>query len=442
MLSSYLEILDKWASVFSQKRTLDRMKEFIVAFMCITRRHTITESLIIRAKKDQDWSAEYRLFSRSEWKIRPLFNPVLAMALQYRKTEGMPLAVSIDDTAVFKTGKKIKDTRFMRNPLSPPFHMNIQRGLRYLHAAITLPNADNGGNGKAVSVAFELCPSVKKPGKKATEEELEEYKNLKKTQNLSTKAVDIIANLRNDLDNLNEEDLKLLIVADGSYTNKTVISNLPDNVDFIGRARKDIALFEKAVSKNKNKFYGDRLQTPDEMRQDDNIPYKTVTCFFGGNYRELRYKEVPNVLWKNGAGRRFLRLIIIAPTPYWITKKKRSYRDPAYLITTDLTTPVEFLIQSYIDRWQIEVLHRDLKTGLGISQSQTWSDNSVRRLTSTVVAAYSLLILTALQKFGPGRPDLPLPCWRNKLPQYLTFNEIISALRDDFTNEEAEKKAA
>ena len=84
--------------------------------------------------------------------------------------------------------------------------------------------------------------------------------------------------------------------------------------------------------------------------------YKTTKIFYGGKRRKVRYKEVVNVYWQGGAKRRPLRLIVIAPTPYRKSKsKKLYYRDPAYLLTSDLRSPVKQLLQIYFDRWQIGV---------------------------------------------------------------------------------------
>jgi hypothetical protein len=65
-----------------------------------------------------------------------------------------------------------------------------------------------------------------------------------------------------------------------------------------------------------------------------------------------------------------LRLIVLAPTPY--RKRKSSklyYRQPAYLLTSDLKSNASKLIQIYLDRWQIEVNHREEKDTLGVGQA-------------------------------------------------------------------------
>ncbi len=69
---------------------------------------------------------------------------------------------------------------------------------------------------------------------------------------------------------------------------------------------------------------------------------------------------------------------LVAPTPY---RKRQSarwyYRQPAYLLTTDLRSGAHALLQIYFDRWQIEVNHRDEKDTLGVGQAQLWNPIAV-----------------------------------------------------------------
>lgn len=120
-----------------------------------------------------------------------------------------------------------------------------------------------------------------------------------------------------------------------------------------------------------------------------------------------RYKEVDGVYWQRGAKQRPLRLIVIAPTPYRKSKsKKMYYRDPAYLLTTDLHGSLKQLLQIYFDRWQIEVNHREEKDTLGVGQAQLWNVTSVPKQPVLAVAAYSALLLASLQAFGAERESV------------------------------------
>jgi hypothetical protein len=160
----------------------------------------------------------------------------------------------------------------------------------------------------------------------------------------------------------------------------------------------------------------------------------TSKLWHGGKRRQLRYKEVKDVLWQSGAGPRRLRLLIVAPVPYRRTKHSRLYyRRPAFLLTTDRSTPAPQLLQVYLDRWEIEVNHREEKTTLGVGQAQVWSKKSVARQPALVVAAYSALLLASLEAYGATRNQAYrlLPKWRRQ-SQRPSCLDLITLLRQQW----------
>jgi len=66
-----------------------------------------------------------------------LFAGVWRRALPY--CPGRLVGVAVDDTRLRKTGLAIPQARYHRDPLSPPFHVNLMRGLRFLQASLLLP---------------------------------------------------------------------------------------------------------------------------------------------------------------------------------------------------------------------------------------------------------------------------------------------------------------
>src|SRR5207302_5952722 len=92
----------------------------------------------------------------------------------------------------------------------------------------------------------------------------------------------------------------------------------------------------------------------EQMRKDDSIPWQPATIFAAGRSHQLRYKSLGPVLWRRGAQRRPLRLIIIAPLAYH-AHGHRLYRQPAYLLVTDPAADVVQVLQAYFYRWEIEV---------------------------------------------------------------------------------------
>ncbi len=100
-----------------------------------------------------------------------------------------------------------------------------------------------------------------------------------------------------------------------------------------------------------------------------------------------------------------LRLMIIAPLHYRRTGKSRLlYRKPAYLLTSDLTTSTQILIQADFDGWEIEVNHRDEKIVLGVGQAQVWARKAAPRVPRFPVAIYAMLLMASLMAVKcPGR---------------------------------------
>jgi hypothetical protein len=360
-----------------------------------------------------------------------LFEPVLEDYLQ-RYPPG-PVTVALDDTKLAKTGKKVPAASWHRDPLSPPFHVNLLYGLRYLQAGLLFPHHREGDwDARSLPVRFEEAPVVKKPGKRASEQEKQAYRQLKKQQNLSVRALEMMRELRRQLDQKGASHRPLLVVQDGSFCNRTVFTAPLDRLLLLARCRKDARLCFPAPA-GERRCYDTKTFTPEQVRQDPHHPWKRARIYFAGKRRWIRYKEVKGVLWQRGAGTRPLRLIVIAPQPYRLSKHSRlNYRQPAYLLSTDLSRPVKQMIQAYFDRWQIEVNHRDEKSLLGVGQAQVRSAQSVPRHPAFAVACYSLLLLAGLRSFGPGRSQhfLPLPKWRkaSKRPSLL---DLLTLLRKE-----------
>ena len=224
------------------------------------------------------------------------------------------------------------------------------------------------------------------------------------------------------------------MVGDGSFCNKTIFRSQGEGVAWLARCRKDARLCFPAPAGERRK-YAQQIFTPEQVRQDAARGWQRVQIYFGGKRRAVKYKEVQAVLWKRGSATRPLRLLVIAPVPYKLSKHSRTnYRQPAYFLSTDLTTITKLLVQACFDRWQIEVNHRDEKDILGVGQAQVRAVQSVPRHPALAVASYSMLLLAALREFGPGRTDnyVLQPRWRkeSKRPSFL---DIVTLLRKEYS---------
>jgi hypothetical protein len=430
----FCSLLDQgWKTVFAQKRSRERAISHALALPCIMGRRTISRTICALGRSDQDWSADYKIFSRSQWKAAELFDPVIDNYLT-RYPAG-PIRVAFDDTRLKKTGKKIKTAFWQRDPMSPPFHLNFIYGLRFIQASLLFPHHQEGDYpARGYPVIFQEAPAIKKPGKRASDQERDAYKKMVKQQNLSIQTLTEIYNLRQRLDQKGANSRSLLATLDGSFCNRTFFKANLDRIQLVARCRKDASLCFPAPA-GSGRIYDPLKFTPDQIGQQTKIPWEQALIYFGGKRRNIRYKQIQRILWQRGAGPRQLRLLIIAPIPYKLSKNARTnYRDPAYLLVTDLEASVIELIQAYFDRWQIEVNHRDEKDLLGVGQAQLHSRQSIPRHPAFAVACYSLSLLASLLTYGPGRTGdyMQLPKWR-KNSQRPSFLDILTILRKEYT---------
>lgn len=441
LLAAFLAITAAWDSVFPQQRTFRRaVRQALGSLVCLGRR-CLTRIIWTNGGQDRSWSAEYFLHSRCQWEPQELFRPILKQALEHCPQR--LVGVAIDDTKLRKTGRCIPQAFYQRDPMSPPFHVNLLLGLRFLQASLLVPLHRKAPVGsRALPIRFQEVSRVKRPGKKASEELMKQYKEAAKQKNLSRSFVQMAQQLRTELDLAGGRHKVLVLTGDGSFCNRTCLGEIPERSELLLRARKDAKLCFRASASERNgprRFYGLDKFTPEQVRQDESREWKTTKIFYGGKRRTVRYKEVADVYWQRGAKQRPLRLIVIAPTPYRKSKsKKMYYRDPAYLLTTDLRSSTKQLLQIYFDRWQIEVNHREEKDTLGVGQAQLWNVTSVPKQPVLAVAAYSALLLASFQAFGAerGAAYAELPKWRRsaRRPSCL---DLITLLRKEMVQQPA-----
>ena len=429
-----------WAEVFAQERSLQRAIALAFGILCGVGKRTLTRAISFAGNTQKDWSADYKIFSRSPWEPRQLFAPILHHAIGEHQLQR--LVFSADDTRVWRTGKHVPQAQWHRDPMGPPFQTNLRWGHRFLQASLVLPlyQEDQESSSRSIPVRFELAPVLKKPGKRASQVQWVQYRQEKKEKNLSVQFVAMTGELRQHLNQSGHAHKTMVMVVDGSFCNRTVFAEdwNKEKVSVVARCRKDIVLCKEARAGGR-RFYGQKKFTPQEVRRRDSIaPWKRAKIFHGGSYREVRYKELGLVYWQGGARKRPLRLLVVAPVGYRTTKNGRKYyRQPAYLLSTDLTTAAQVLLQDYFNRWGIEINHRDEKEILGVGQAQVWNQNSVSKVPALLVAMYSWLLLAGLACYGPKRTVEyePLPKWRRhaKRPSCL---DLVTLLRKQI----AEKK--
>ena len=402
-------------------------------------RRTVSGMLMTSGRQFEDWTANYRLFSHRRCDTGTLFDVVRGGVVN-QLSEKTPLVVAMDDSLFRKTGKKTSGVAFRRDPLSPAFNVNFVRGQRFLQVSAALPSGERSCPARMIPIDFCHCPTPKKPGKKAPEQIWKQYRREKKEANISLKGVDRFCALRKNLNNDHGGKNRMLIgTVDGTFTNSTVLKGLPKNTVLIGRIRKDAKLYflprpEAEGTRGRKPSYGKRAPTPEALRKDQSVSWRAVTAFATGKQHTFYLKTITPIKWRTAGAQHNLRLVVIRPLAYRLTKNSRVlYRQPAYLICTDPQLPLKQIVQFYIWRWGIEVNFRDEKSILGVGQAQVRNPESVERVPAFIIAAYGMMLLATRRAFGAGEhitDSLPKAKWRqNEKTKRASTQQLINHLR-------------
>ena len=167
LMIAFEEILRDWRPCFRQERVYARARDLAMGFVLNVGRNTITGSLCALGRQFEDWTAYYRVFSSARYDPGELFGPLLHRCGGYlSEVEFFPVA--LDDSSVRKRGKRIKAGRVMREPLSLPYHVNLDRRLRFIQAAALICPDGKRKPSRAIPIGFRNAPSVRRPGRRSS----------------------------------------------------------------------------------------------------------------------------------------------------------------------------------------------------------------------------------------------------------------------------------
>jgi len=433
LLQELEKLIGTVAPAFACAQNFQRARRHLLAQLVGLGRHTVSALLRAQNRHQQDWSADYRFYSRDRFDEQGVFSQV-RLAVEQNLKANQPLVVAMDDSLLRKTGRKIHGVRYQRDPMSPPFHINFVRGLRVLQISAALPQGQ--GMARMVPIDFQHAVLPPKPPKKASAAELEMYKKLRAQKNINSVGFERLEALRHQMDQHGSAQRRLVVSVDGRFTNKTFLTRVPERTVIIGRIRKDTVLHELPQVQpalGRKRKYGKLLSTPEELLQDQQVAFQTVRAFAAGKFHDFQIKRLNPVVMRLDRAARPVQIIVIKPLGYRLTKAGRLlYRAPAFLVCTDPQMTAEDFLQHYLWRWDIEVNFRDEKTLLGVGQAQVRTEASNQNAPALAVAAYALLLMASNKAYGKnGAPDrlLEAKWYRRKEQQRATTSELINQLR-------------
>jgi hypothetical protein len=410
LLTALWDLIEAHRPAFRQERPFVRMQALILGYLFFFARRTITQALVALGATDSDWSSYYRLFSEPRLDYETLTGCFLEETLAHVPQEE-PYAAVVDGVQVPRHSHKMPGTSWLKNPRTPPFMPGPHRAQRFLHLATLLPRSEDGYS-RALPLRWE--PAF--PEKAVFPDGIEPKK-------LWEAAGETVRWLRKRLDAAGCASQRLLVMGDGEFSVAKLRASLPEGAVLFSRCARNRALYafpdNEEGRRGRKRKYGEKARKPHEWLAERSGWRKAEFMVRGRQVRPLHRVEGPFVL--EGAAERPVFLVVVKGV-HRRSGRRRMRRDPAFFLVCarqdeerwGLPFPVAQLLGWAFQRWEVEVAHRECKSGFGLGEIQCWSRAGAILAVQWQAWLYGVLVLAGYRAWGLGRgPIRSLGRWWN-----------------------------
>lgn len=404
-----------------QQRVAARLVRLTLALLLTVGRHTLTRVLVTAGLGQQDWSAAYRLFSRSRVDLEVLRRG-LVWQVTRRWPRRRPLLVVLDGTQLGRTSRRLVGVGWLKAPRSPHWKPGIHPAQRWVGLSALLPISPRGMS-RTVPLWFAPAPTP-------TAQPWPDHPPVREWE----AGLVALQWLRGVLDDLGQRRRRILAIADGSYGGADLWRALPRHVTLLVRCPKNRALFHLPThqpARGRKRRYGERGPTP--QAQLHQRRWSTVIVTVRGRTIPLQLRVTGPWLVKPAPQQPLFLLVVRGIKQH--RHGRLIQRDPTFWLVSAvpdrhdawrLPYPVSTLLSAAWQRWEVEVMHRELKGGFGLGQQQAWSPTSACATIQWVVWSYAVLLLAGRAVWGHGRAPTGTAWYQG---QRWTPRDVVTALR-------------
>jgi hypothetical protein len=407
LAAPWFALLAAYRPVVQQDRTFVRFTMLAVACLLGFGRQTLTRWLGTLGVGDQDWTGWYRLFNQERLHLATLQATLLDQVLTEIPPTEPVLTVAVDATSLPRTSRRFPGCGITRAVRGLRWPRGLTLAQRFVGISLLLPRSVHGDS-RAIPLKWLLLRTAKT-------QPMDEEPERTETQG----GRDLVGWMRQQLDTCHRVAQRLLVLGDGAYSTAPFLANLPARVTVLARCARNRALYAlptyRSTGRGRQARYGERGPTPTDTLHEA-TGWHAVRVAVRGRTIPLTTTVTGPWLIK-GAPFQPLALIVVKGIDRGRSTTRRQ-RDPQFFLVTltmtqedtwDLPIPLAELLAWAWQRWEVEVMHRELKSGFGLGQQQAFSDQGAAQVVPWVVWVYALLILTGYRTWGLGSgtgPDL------------------------------------
>lgn len=427
LLVKLFELLEKHRGAFGQGRVYWRNVGLVIGEVFNFGRHTVTQGLMALGMTDGDWSGWYRLFSRGRYDELKTARVMLRETIQHTALEE-PYVVGADGVQIPRSSLRMPGTGWMKAPRTPVFKVGIHRAQRYVHGAWLTPM--EGGYSRAIPLRF--LPAFPPKAKPAAEPPRREWEA----------GSAFLHWVRQELDDAGREEQLLLSLEDGSYDTLNFWRNLPERTVLAVRTARNRRLYylpDKHPGPGRPAKYGALAPHPCEWLHKG-ITWQKRDVLVRGRVIQMKF-QVLGPFVREGLPDVPLFLIVVKGMHRKVGKRRPHFkhRKPSFYLVSafqvngewQLPLPIEILLAWLWQRWELEVAHREMKSGFGIGEKQCWNPRSTITSVQWSVWVYALLLLSAYRTWGLlGAPPISTRWWQGA--KRWSFNTLWRQFRAAF----------
>lgn len=357
-------------------------------------RKTMTQRLVSLGVTEQDWSAWYRLLSVPRVDQEKLSQVLTQQTLRH-VPESEPYVAVIDGVQIPRSSRRMPGTAWRRCPRTPVFGMGIDRAQRFVNLAWLTPPEE----GYSRAIPLRLWPAFPATAVAWSEPPCKEWEA----------GLRALGWLRKQLDEAGRVEQWLMAVGDGAYDVKGIWRQVPERTTLCVRGAKNRALYqlpEAQRGRGRRRKYGVRARRPDEWLKEKQ-GWQVRWFQIRGRPVRLRYR-VEGPFLARGAAEHPVMLLVVGGLRVSRAGHKPYWKEPTFWLISarerggqwELPLPVEEILWWLWQRWEVEVSHREMKSGFGVGQMQCWSEQGAVLSVTWAAWVWAVLLLAGYRAWG------------------------------------------
>lgn len=404
LLQELWRLLAAHRSAVGQQRVYDRLRGLVVGQLCTLFRHTVTQALLALGLTNTDPGAFYRLLGRGRVCYETLTRCFLRETLAQVPESG-PYVVVVDGVQVPRSSRRMPGTAWLPCPRTPCFAKGSHRVQFFVHVAALLPC----WQGYSRALPLRLDPAF--PAKAVA--------GAAPSQTEAHAASAQMTWVRRELDAAGRPGQGLLVLGDAHFDTLDCWRALPERTVLLVRTACNRALRTlPPAGCHKQRKYGESAPHPQEW-VGARTGWRFATIAVRGRAVEARYR-VEGPYLRPGLAACPLFLLVVSGSRAAKGRYRRR-REAAYFLVNAvrddqgqwvLPLPAADLVAWAWQRWEVEVCHREMKSGFGVGQMQCWAATSTVRAVQVQAWSYAVCVLAGYRAWGYDRhPRLTRSVW-------------------------------